>query len=267
LTSHPGPPTLAQENKVASKPPKELFILLGLTQNQLKCAIPVLLILGCEPDVAPVNDSKPSLYEQNQQETQNADAGTPSEPTDVADAGNTDTVDPGGTGDPVIDSDLSGCRVGDVWHVTIASTAAEGEGCQNGGGSAVMEGANQKLAVIVGDNDTLGLELIEPPPTNLSYFLITPHFEESNSACSLDVSLELGINWPNDASHNGDTTQTLLKWTYDIKATGNTISGEGVMTNRYVYFPDASDLDQSTVIDINDPCSEPLAISGSILVQ
>ena len=113
----------------------------------------------------------------------------------------------------------------------------------------------------------LELELIEPAPTNLDYFLITSLFLEEDSFCTLDVEIELGINWPNDTSQEGDTTQTLLAWSYDIKAVGNTISGDGLMTNRYVYFPDASNLAQSTVIDINDPCSEPLAVSGSILVQ
>ena len=157
--------------------------------------------------MTPSVEDKPSLYDQ----VQNTEDDSP-------DAGQNENTDPSPAIDsgPTVYPDTSGCRLGDVWQVEIASTVAEGEGCQNGGGSAIMEGASQKLLVVMAENNELALELIEPPPSNLSYFSISALFEQGASSCNVVADLEVGINWPNDSSHQGDTTQTLLAWAYVV---------------------------------------------------
>ena len=256
-----------------------------------------IMSLGCPSEAPPESEEKPSVLDEDQNQTDNTDAGndetsphtgatdagasnppspdntdagtntTP--PTEPADAGTEEVLTPvtdAGVTHPVLNSDLPGCRLGDIWLIDIHSVPPAGEGCQQGGGVAQGDITHQ-LKVAARNGGGLTLEQIVPSTTNLSYHFIHGDFFEEGLSCRLIGHIETGFNFPNDVNHDNRTTQVWHAYDYNVLATEGVVSGEGLMTVGFLAFPDANNLDQATAVDINERCSEPLEMTGSILAQ
>ena len=255
-----------------------------------------IMSLGCPSEAPPEAEAKPSVFDQEQNQTGHtqADAGhnQTSQNTDANDAGlsnppnlgHTDAgahttapadagteeilvpTDDAGVTPPVLNSDLPGCRLGDIWLIDIHSVPPAGEGCQQGGGVAQGDITHQ-LNVAARDGGGLTLEQIVPSTANLSYHFIHGDFFEEGLSCRLIGHIETGFNFPNDANHDNQTTQVWHAYDYNVLATEGVVNGAGLMTVGFLAFPDANNLDQATAVDINERCSEPLEMTGSILAQ
>lgn len=157
-----------------------------------------------------------------------------------------------------------GCRVGDVWVLTISSIALAGQGCQTGGGSGQSDDIH-RLQVIQENEGQIGLTMLEPSTLMANFVATSLTLSEDGDRCRFTAHAEVGINFPNDVSQMGRTTQVHLRYDYQIYAEGNAVAGTGLVTTSYYVFPDASNLDQSTVIPLRDACSEPLEVIGTVL--
>jgi hypothetical protein len=256
--------------------------------------------VGCPSEAPPVPEEKTSLYEQiqdqigdsqtdagtdeNSQDTGSSDGGNSNPPpAGESDAGMSTTpptaptdagieeevlvpVGDGGVSNPVMNSDLPGCRIGDVWLIDIHSVPPAGEGCQNGGGPSQGD-MTQQLKVVARAGGGLNLQLLVPSTASSDYHIIHGDFFEEGLSCRMIAHVETGFNFPNDVNHDNQTTQIWMAYDYNVLATEGVINGEGLMTNGFLAFPDATNLDQATAVDINERCSEPLEMSGSVLAQ
>lgn len=156
-----------------------------------------------------------------------------------------------------------GCRVGDVWVFTISSIALAGQGCQTGGGTGQSDDVH-RLQVIQENEGQIGLTMLEPSTSMANFVATSLILSEDGDRCRFTAHAEVGINFPNDASQMGRTTQVHLRYDYQIYAEENAVAGTGLVTTSYYVFPDASNLDQSTVIPLRPSCSEPLEITGTV---
>ena len=228
-----------------------------------------IMSLGCPSEATPESEEKPSVLDQTGNGQADAGNDETSPPTEPADAGTEEILTPitdAGVTHPVLNSDLPGCRLGDIWLIDIHSVPPAGEGCQQGGGAAQGDITHQ-FKVAARNGGGLTLEQIVPSTTNLSYHFIHGDFFEEGLSCRLIGHIETGFNFANDVNHDNQTTQVWHAYDYNVLATEGVVGGEGLMTVGFLAFPDANNLDQATAVDINERCSEPLEMTGSILAQ
>ena len=106
--------------------------------------------------------------------------------------------------------------------------------------------------------------MLEPSKLMANFLATSLTLSEDGDRCRFTAHAEVGINFPNDASQMGRTTQVHLRYDYQIHGEGNVLAGTGLVTRSYYVFPDASNLHQSTVFLLRDAYSEPLEITGTI---